>query len=45
MKTSNGEEYLQYSERNTKTRTGATGDVRAFPPKMFEIKGNNLMKK
>ncbi|XP_076116121.1 uncharacterized protein LOC143083721 [Mytilus galloprovincialis] len=38
--TSSGERYLEYSERATKTRTGVNSDSRAFPPKMFEDKGN-----
>ncbi|CAC5378721.1 unnamed protein product [Mytilus coruscus] len=38
--TSSGEQYLEYSERATKTRTGVNSDSRAFPPKMFEDKGN-----
>ena len=27
-----GEKYLEYTERATKTRTGATSDYRAFKP-------------
>ncbi|CAC5413764.1 unnamed protein product [Mytilus coruscus] len=35
-----GENYLEYTERARKTRSGATSDARAFPPKKFENKGN-----
>ncbi|XP_062574710.1 uncharacterized protein LOC134236557 [Saccostrea cucullata] len=38
--TSTGEEYLEYAERATKTRTGITSDTRNFAPKMFEDRGN-----
>ena len=35
-KTANGVEYLEFNERQTKTRTGSDyGNVRAVPPKMF----------
>ena len=34
-----GEEYLEYTERATKTRTGVTSDCRAFKPKMFAQPG------
>ena len=35
-KTANGVEYLQFNERQTKTRTGSDySNVRAVPPKMF----------
>eukprot|EP00105_Crassostrea_gigas_P046736 XP_019930884.1 PREDICTED: uncharacterized protein LOC105348291 isoform X2 [Crassostrea gigas] len=34
--TSTGEEYLEYRERSTKTRTGVTSESRSFAPKMFE---------
>ena len=37
--TSTGAKFLELSERATKTRTGVTGDTRAFAPKMFEDKG------
>ncbi|CAC5377815.1 unnamed protein product [Mytilus coruscus] len=37
--TSAGEKYLEFTERATKTRSGATSDARAFSPKMFENKG------
>ena len=37
--TSIGAKLLELSERATKTRTGVTGDIRAFAPKMFEDKG------
>ena len=35
LTTATGEEYLEYNERATKTRTGATSDCRPFKPKMF----------
>ena len=35
----NGVEYLEFSERLTKTRTGG-GDSRAFRPKMFAVGGD-----
>ncbi|CAG2188645.1 unnamed protein product [Mytilus edulis] len=38
--TSAGEKYLEFTERATKTRSGATSDARAFSPKMFENKGD-----
>ncbi|XP_061180197.1 zinc finger MYM-type protein 3-like [Saccostrea echinata] len=38
--TSTVEKFLELSERATKTRTGVTGETRAFAPKMFEEKGN-----
>ena len=38
-KNSVGEEYLQYTERATKTRTGQTNDSRPFQPKMFADPG------
>ena len=38
--TSTGAKFLELSERATKSRTGVTGDTRAFAPKMFEDKGN-----
>lgn len=38
--TSTGDRFLELSERATKTRTGVSGDTRAFAPKMFEDKGN-----
>ena len=35
-KTANGVEYLEFNERQTKTRTGSDySNVRAVPPKMF----------
>ena len=35
-KTANGAEYLDFNERQTKTRTGSDySNVRAVPPKMF----------
>ncbi|KAJ8309919.1 hypothetical protein KUTeg_011784, partial [Tegillarca granosa] len=39
-RTSNGEKFLEYTERSTKTRTGVTSENRAFTPKMFEDRGN-----
>ena len=38
--TSNGKQYLEYYERETKTRKGEAGNIRAFAPKMFETPGN-----
>ena len=37
--TSGSDQYLEYNERLTKTRTGQ-GDVRRFAPKMFAEPGN-----
>ena len=34
-----GKEYIEFHERATKTRQGATRDVRPFPPKMFATGG------
>ncbi len=34
-KTSEGEKYVEFNERDTKTRTGASGDMRSFKPKMW----------
>lgn len=31
-----GEEYIEYRERSTKTITGVTSESRSFAPKMFE---------
>ncbi|XP_031568117.1 uncharacterized protein KIAA1958-like [Actinia tenebrosa] len=40
-KTAGGVEYLEYNERQTKTRTGANAtDVRPFPSKMFATDGS-----
>lgn len=39
-KTTKGEEYLEHTERVTKTRTGMTRDVRPFGAKMFADLGN-----
>ena len=40
-KTDHGDEYLEFNERQTKTRTGADPpDVRAFAPKMFSTYGS-----
>lgn len=40
-KTVDGVEYLEYNERQTKTRTGANAtDVRPFAPKMFATDGS-----
>ena len=34
--TADGKEYLEFNERQTKTRTGSDcRDIRAMPPKMF----------
>lgn len=41
MTTASGEQYLEYNERLTKTRTGHS-DSRAFAPKMFATPGNFL---
>ena len=38
MTTATGEQYLEYNERLTKTRTGQ-GDSRPFAPKMFAAPG------
>ena len=40
---SEGKEYLQYSERTTKTRTGKTTDVRPFAPKAFSSPGKLIL--
>ena len=37
--TSTGHQYLEFTERETKTRKGQ-GSARAFPPKMFVTPGN-----
>ena len=40
-KTASGEEYLEYNERQTKTRSGEnTRDVQKVTPKMFSVPGN-----
>lgn len=40
QKTANGVEYLEFNERQTKTRTGSDcRDVRTVPPKMFATDG------
>ena len=40
-KPASGEEYLEYNERKTKTRSGKnTRDVRKVTPKMFSMPGN-----
>ncbi|KAJ8298558.1 hypothetical protein KUTeg_023901 [Tegillarca granosa] len=38
--TATGDRYLEFTERATKTRNGVVGGARAFPPKMYENKGN-----
>ena len=40
--TSDGKEYVEFTERTTKTRRGNTGGTRAFNPNMFasDIEGN-----
>ena len=39
--TAQGQDYLEFSERQTKTTTGSDyRDVRTVPPKMFAIDGN-----
>jgi hypothetical protein len=38
MTTATGEQYLEYNERLTKTRTGQ-GDSRSFAPNMFAAPG------
>ena len=39
--TTNGEEFLEYTERQTKTRTGENPrDVRQINPKMFSVQGS-----
>jgi hypothetical protein len=37
--TSNGKQYLEYYERETKARKGEAGNIKAFAPKMFETPG------
>ena len=38
--TTNGEKFLEYTERQTKTRTGENPrDVRKIKPKMFSVQG------
>ena len=38
-----GEEFLEFNERQTKTRTGSDcRDVRAMPPKMFATDGSEI---
>ena len=39
-KTADGKEYLEFNDRQTKTRTGLDRrDIRAMPPKMFATDG------
>ena len=39
--TTNGEEFLEYTERQTKTRTGENPrDIRQIKPKMFSVQGS-----
>ena len=39
--TADGKEYLEFNERQTKTRTGSDcRDIRAMPPKMFATDGS-----
>ena len=40
--TSDGKAYLQFNERQTKTRTGESRDNRIDPPKIFETRGKKL---
>ncbi|CAG2254716.1 unnamed protein product [Mytilus edulis] len=40
--TSTGEKYLEHTERQIKTRTGATTHTRSFQAKMFEDKGTYM---
>ena len=40
---SDGTEYLEFNERQTKTRTGKTGNARPFSPKAFEKSGVRIM--
>lgn len=35
LKSSNGSQYIEFNERDTKTRTGESGEKRAFQPKMW----------
>lgn len=37
--TSTKEEYFEYREKSTKTRTGITSESQSFRPKMFENRG------
>ena len=40
--TTDGAEFLEYTERQTKTRTGAEPkDIRAIKPKMFSVPGSD----
>lgn len=41
---STGEEFLLYTERATKNRTGQSNDSRPFQPKMFADPGNKYNK-
>ena len=38
-----GQEYLEFTERATKTRNGISGDTRPFAPKMFSKPGKIYM--
>lgn len=38
-RTSEGEEYVQHTERLTKTRTGDMNNIRKFQAKMFAVPG------
>jgi len=40
--TSTGEQYLEYNERQTKTRQGQSGSTRKFSPKMFAVPGIHI---
>jgi len=42
-KTSEGRQYLEYTERATKTRQKIGEDPRLFKPKLFEQKGKNQL--
>ena len=35
--TTTGEQYIQFNERETKTRKGQAGNTRKFAPKMFAV--------
>lgn len=43
LKEGQGGEYLEFTERTTKTRTGKTSQHRHFPPKAFAVEGINIL--
>lgn len=42
--TSDNIEYIEFSERATKTRQGGRGQYRPFPPKAFQVSDGKLEK-